>query len=101
MSNNRIECLLVSDFTAGSLAGLMENSSTSPECHVAAAPFDQVAQVLLQTDHESWDAKPQVVVLWTRPERVSASLEKSLAGEAVSEQQVLTEVEAFCDLTSR
>jgi FkbH-like protein len=98
MSNNRNECLLISDFTASSLAGLMENSSAAPECHVATAPFDQVAQVLLQADHESWAGRPQSVVLWTRPERVSPSFAKSLAGELISEQQVLAEVDALCDL---
>ena len=101
MSNSRIECLLVSDFTAGSLAGLIENSSAAPDCRVAVAPFDQVAQVFLQADHESWAQKPQVVVVWTRPERVSPTFAKSLAGETVSEEQVLAEVEAFCELLSQ
>ena len=100
-SDKGIECLIISDFTVGSLAGLLENSEMRPECHVVVAPFGQVPQVILQAGHDCWSAQPQVAVVWTRPERVSPSFAKALAGEVALEQQVLNEVEAFCDLVSK
>jgi FkbH-like protein len=101
VSNKRTKCLLIADFTAGSLMGLLENSSGLPECSVDASPFDQVAQVILQANHECWSAEPQLAIVWTRPERVSPAFARVLAGETVVEQQVLDEVEAFCELASK
>jgi FkbH-like protein len=99
--NNRTECLIIADFTVGSLAGLLENSASQPDCKVAVAPFDQVAQVILQADDEVWAAKPQVTVVWTRPERISPAYAKVLAGENIAEQDVLDDVNAFCELISK
>src|SRR5438046_2923769 len=100
MSKIVTDCLLISDFTVNTLGGHLENAGGSPDCRVEVAPFDQVAQVVLQADHDCWSRKPQFVVLWTRPERVSPSFGRVLAGEAVPEQQILDEVGAFCELVS-
>lgn len=101
MSKKLTECLVIADFTVAGLAGLLENSVAAPDCRVKVAPFDQVAQVMLQADHECWSPQPEVVVVWTRPERVSPSFASLLAGESVSEQRILEEVDGFCDLLSR
>ncbi len=101
MTASITKCLLLSDFTINGLRGHLENSSASPKCEVTEAPFDQVAQVILQHDHHCWSTKPDCAVLWTRPERIGSCFAKVLMGEDVSEEQVLADVDAFCDLVAK
>ena len=101
MTKHSVECHLLADFTADSLCKHLTNSGDLPRCEAHCAPYDQVAQSILQADAEHWSRNPELVVVWTRPERVSPAFGRVLLAEAATEAEVLGEVDAFCDLVSR
>ena len=87
--------LLVSDFTIGGLAPILASPTPSPALTSVVAPFDQVIPVLLDGRHPCWQPTPDVALIWTRPESVIRSFAGVIAGEGVSLDQVLEEVDAF------
>ena len=99
MSENRRRCLVISDFNAEHLVGALNNGQGEPGIQAQAAPFGQVAQVLL-TEHPCWgDAeKTDVAVIWTQPQSVSPSFGRMLAGESVSWDEIAAEMAGFCEL---
>jgi FkbH-like protein len=92
--------LVIADFTAGDLAAaIAKDDGLGPHIAVDVAPFDQVVQTL----HALANAEPPIdfAVVWTRPERSIASFAKVLAGDAVADDALLAEVDAFAELLSR
>ena len=88
--------LVVADFTATELAAAIgKRDELGPHVAVEVAPFDQVVQTLHAL------AAPEIrhdfVFVWTRPERTIASFAKLLAGESVTHEALLAEVDAFAD----
>lgn len=63
------------------------------EC--TAAPFGQVFPTLLDDAAPCWQPRPDVTLVWTRPERVLPTFERLLAGEDVDDAALEHEVDAF------
>jgi FkbH-like protein len=95
MPVDSIHCLLISDFTINGLAPYLADGTESPAISCTAAPFDQVVQVLLDSDASCWSPKPDLAVVWTRPQRVITSFARLLEHETVSSEDILAEVDSF------
>ena len=95
--NPTVTIFLLADFTADSLAALLENDPQFPPISVEQAPYDQVEPTLLsmingtETDREN-------VIVWTRAEAVSAFFAQLLGGDQVETDSILGEVDKFADL---
>ena len=88
--------VLVADFTIVELAAhLREPDALGPALDAIAAPFDQVVQTLHGLGPLAGEHGASFAVVWTRPERVSASFAERLRGATVSDEAILAEVDAF------
>jgi FkbH-like protein len=90
--------VVLADFTIADLAIRLEDDSESPSMKVVYSPFDQVIPSLLQAP--AGDATDFCVV-WTRPDAVSPAFRRVLGSEGASEEEILKEVDAFCDLVAQ
>ncbi len=94
--------LVVADFTAAELAAaIAKPDELGPRIAADVAPFDQVVQTLHALAAPDPAAQRDFAFVWTRPERAIASFAKLLAGEQVSHDALLAEVDAFADLLLR
>ena len=93
--------IVLADFTANDFARTLEkDDALGPSIEAEVAPFDQVVQTLLQLQQPK--EKPyDFALVWTRPERVSLSFAKLLAGEPASLDAILAEVDTFAALLSK
>lgn len=87
--------VVLADFTIADLAIRLEDDSESPSMTVAYSPFDQVIPQLLQGPA---DDATDFCVVWTRPDAVSPAFRRVLAMEGATEEEILKDVDAFCDL---
>jgi FkbH-like protein len=87
--------VVLADFTIADLAVRLEDDSESPSMKVVQSPFDQVIPQLLQGPPA--DAADFCVV-WTRPDAVSPAFRRVLAAESATDDEILKEVDVFCDL---
>jgi len=94
----RFSGTLVSDFTIDELADELRSVDSYPPLAVDVAPFGQVLQVLLD---ESPPSAADFLVVWTRPDIAVPAFARTLAFEAVDEQELVAEVDAFCELVTR
>jgi len=91
------KAILISDFTLNNFAGYLENDESFPRILATVAPFGQVMQVLMNETLDCWQAAPDLGVVWTRPEAVIEGFNKTLQCEAVDLEEILQQVDAFCE----
>jgi FkbH-like protein len=91
--NRRV--LLVGDTTLDPLARLLESSQEAPALRCSAAPYGQVYQILLDSDHPAWAFHPDHLVVWTAPHLTLPSLGKLMRFESANHDEVLREAEQF------
>lgn len=96
---NTTECksLLISDFTTDILAGYLNNDPESPKVNAISAPYGQVFQVLADGNNSCWQEKPDVTLIWTRPESVIESFKHLISYQPVSIDKILGDVDAYCE----
>jgi FkbH-like protein len=95
IASSKIRALIVSDFNAQNLAGYLNNSHESPAVAAAVAPFGQVMQTLTDFTMPCWEDKPEVVIVWTRPQAVLGTVRRLLENARPMVRDLLPEVEAF------
>jgi FkbH-like protein len=95
MNTNTVRGLLISDFTIDGLVPFLAAESESPSFKCEVAPFDQVMQLLLDEKADCWRLKPEVAVVWTRPQAAIKSFARLLSVEPVPTDEILTEVDRF------
>jgi FkbH-like protein len=88
--------LIISDFNADILAGLLSNDANAPAVKTNSAGFNQVFKALLNPDPDTWQGK-NAALIWVRPEAVSEIFCKARLMEAVDHDAALREVDAYCD----
>lgn len=88
-------CLIVSDFNTSHLKATLTAGRQGPALHVREVDFGQVRPVLMNDAHPLWDPAPEVLVVWTRPESVSAAFAQVLCGMQATEHDVLEDVHQF------
>ncbi|MBK8020921.1 MAG: HAD-IIIC family phosphatase [Chloroflexi bacterium] len=101
MSKQRYRCLALSDFNMGNFASYLANDDSSPAVEVYAAPYGQVWQVLIDSQHPIWRNEADFAVVWTRPESVVPSFGRLLNFENVPTSVLLEEVDQYADALVR
>jgi FkbH-like protein len=91
-----VEVLLVADFTVQGLRPFLADSDT-PSLKPSFAPFNQVVPVLLDGTVPCWALKPDVAVVWTKPDSVIKSFARVLNHEPVAIDDLLREVDEFAE----
>jgi len=94
MSTTHREALIVADFTAQGLAPFLSDSQ-SPSLKATLAPFDQVVPVLLDETLQCWASRPDVAVVWTRPDSAIKAFGRVINHESVDMDGLLAEVDDF------
>ncbi len=89
--------LLIADFTADMLAGFLQNETSPPAIELKVAPYDQVAQVLVDPEHACWREPVDFAIAWTRPESAVPGFGRLVAGEPVAPEELLDQVDQFAD----
>jgi FkbH-like protein len=92
-----LDFLLISNFNLSNLAALLSKDEELPTIRAATAPFGQVMQLLLEPASEFWSNRTEGVVIWTSPESVSPSYQRLLGGEEADSEELLREVDDFCN----
>ena len=87
--------LLISDFNVENLSAYLRNDRSEPRVDVSVSPFGQVVQTLLDESLPCWDAKPDFVVVWTRPETALESFRSLLAFSDVDSKDLFAEVDKY------
>ncbi len=98
MPDQEKHCLLITDFTTGTLASIFENDAEEPKIASFSAPFSQTVQTLLDSDAPCWEERPDVTFVWSRPESVLPSFAGVLQYESVPFEELKVEVERFVGL---
>jgi len=88
--------LLISDFTVDLLKGFL-NAPGDPALHAECAPFGQVVPLLMNAQDPVWQKRPDVVIVWTQPQAVIPSFGGILKFEQVDINELLAEVDVFCE----
>ena len=83
---------LISDFTVNGLVDELARPDVEPPLAARVAPFNQVTQSLLQPP---LDGAADFAVVWTLPQLAVPLFARVLANELVSDEDLLSEVDAF------
>src|ERR1041384_7681505 len=91
-----VKSLLIADFTVARLVPLLR-AGESPSLDATVAPFDSVIPVLLDETADCWRSKPEVAIVWTRPDAAIKSFARLLNHERVAAGELLAEVDRFAE----
>jgi FkbH-like protein len=92
------QCVLIADSTIGGLVGHLQAVDASAALQCTIAPYDQVRRVLLDNEMACWRPRPDVALVWTRPDAAIESYDRLLRGEDVEPERILRDVEEFAGL---
>jgi FkbH-like protein len=93
----RVNAVLAADSTIAELAEHLQGPTEDGlAVEAEVAPFDQVIQTLVAL--RARQPKPDLAVVWTRPERVCPSFANLLLGRTPDQEQTFAEVDAFAAL---
>jgi FkbH-like protein len=95
MTSAKKSCLLIADFTLDPLPQLLRRETESTVGNVVVAPFDQVNHLLRDPSHAAWREKPEMVVVWTRPEAAVPAFGRLCQGEFLAAPEIAAEVARF------
>lgn len=94
--DDREQLLIVSDFNADVLAGLVANDPHAPAIAAKATGLGRALPTLLDAGAPCWSGRSALFV-WMRPEAVSRAFLAARDLEPVDHAQALREVDAFAD----
>jgi FkbH-like protein len=90
----RVSAVLAADFTVDELAEHLagpEHDGLSVDAEIA--PFDQVVPTLMELGRRA--SKPDAVLAWSRPDRVSPAFREVVLGGAADVDAIMADVDAF------
>lgn len=93
-----LSCLLVADFNAANLAGLLENDGEPPRVEPLEPLSGPVAPLLADEGHACWRQKPDLALIWTRPEATIAAFQDLIEHATLAPERLLAEVDAYAEL---
>ena len=94
----KISALLVSDFNGESFTGYLNNDTRAPQIACQMAPFGQVVQSLADETLPCWRETPDLVLVWTTPERQLPSFRAAIDNPLCQPELLMAEVDEFCRL---
>lgn len=89
--------LLLSDVNMANFAGALRSESAAVPIQPVDPGFGMVFQVLHDPNSAAWEPKPDLTVVWTRPEGVLPSYAAALSGERVAPERIDEDVRRFAD----
>ena len=87
--------VIVADFNAANLAAILRNPGEDSAIEPVTAPFAQVESVLLDPDHPVWSPRPDLALVWTRPERALPTYERAVAYQETDPDGLVEDVDRF------
>src|SRR2546430_2026005 len=87
--------LLISDFNIENLSSYLKKEANAPSIDSVSISHGEVFQTLLDDAAPCWSARPDFVVVWTRPEGVLGAFRDLLRCSPVNEEELNREVDAF------
>lgn len=93
-----LKMLLLSDANLNPMIRLLATPIQGVAINAIEGPYGQVHQILMNLNHPIWEEKLDAHLVWTSPEKVIPSFQKILDYEGVSVEEVLKDVDDFCDL---
>jgi FkbH-like protein len=100
MSKRTYRIALAADFNASNLAVLLRKSREA-DVHCVEAPYGQLTRLLLDTPHPFWKEVGDAALIWTFPQLAVPEFEKVLSFEEFSTDELLAQVDSFCELLKR
>ena len=101
MSPAALDVLLLSDFTCELFAGYLQNGEELPAVAVRTSGFGQVLSVLTAEEETPAEQRPDVTIVWTRPEAVVPSFARLMQFEDVAIDDIVAEVDAYAAAIKR
>ena len=95
---NKLFGLLVSSFNMDNFAAYLNNATAEIEIEFKFAKYAQTFQTLLNDN--LWTDNLDFAVIWTLPEDVSKAFDKLLNFQDVTVQEILEEVDWYCELVN-
>jgi FkbH-like protein len=92
-----ISMLIVADTVVDPIVRFLQEPQPAPAIKVKVGPFDQVLQVLWDANGEVWQDKPQILLVWTTPHKVSAEFARLVEFQPGSLDRVIEEVDQFAN----
>jgi FkbH-like protein len=89
-SRDRLRAIVTADFTIDEIAELLAESIDAE-----IAPFDSVVPTLLGLAARA--DKPDLALVWTRPDAASPAFRALLAGEPADESSIMSDTSAFAE----
>jgi len=96
MATPQVDALLIADFTIAGLVPFLRVGDP-PSVRAAVAPFDQVVPLLMDSTAECWQSRPEIAVIWTRPQAAIKSFARVVDHERVGIEEVLDDVDRFAE----
>ena len=96
MNNSAKRGLLISDFNIENLSAYLTNDGDAPAIESVIAPYNQVAQTLLDASQPCWQRELDFMLVWSRPEGVIESFQELLAGSPIDEDRFRNEIDDYC-----
>ena len=87
--------LLISDFNIQNLSSYLKKEPNAPVIDSVTTCYGEVFQTLLDDTAPCWSARPDFVVVWTRPEAVLEEFRKLLDCCSASRKDLNGQVDAF------
>ncbi len=93
--------VIVSDFNASNLAGLLSRQENAGTLYAHCAPFGQVMQSLLDTHKTLWSGDVDGAIIWTTPHGISPGYATRLRYEESTIEEMVDEARAFGETLTR
>jgi FkbH-like protein len=87
--------LLISDFNIENLSSYLKKEPNPPAIESIITCYGEVFQTLLDDNAPCWSARPDFIVVWTRPEAVLEGFRRLLECSPVNEKDLNGQVDAF------
>lgn len=88
---------LLADFNTQNLAVILRKiAGSGVEC--VEAPYNQTTRLLLDASDSFWARPYDALLIWTLPELAAATFQQALALEGFSSDELMGDVDAFCEM---
>ncbi len=93
-----IRMLLLSNWNLNPMVRLLAEPSHGITIEAVEGPYNQVHQMFMNLNHPLWTEGLDACLVWTSPETMIPSFQKVLDYEYVNIDQIMKEVDGFCDM---
>ena len=95
MKKNDISINIISSFNHANFVSLLKNSSDF-NWKINDTDYNQVFQILTDSNAKIWKKKTNITLVWTTPDSVSSEFHKLQQKEKVNADLIKKDIEYFC-----